>query len=247
MGAVDAITLMDPLSPSLDTGSCVRPTVICRKPTRDHLLPPMDTTTCVTDGHHHLCHRNGDAAGLRADMMSRELQKPPPPPSDARGMGWAEKWEMGRRWELEAMTFLKGRGWFVLPVANLSSGPQASHGPRMEGLHSAYTVPDVLASKQGKTCWFEIKFKHALSYHRLTGKNEVGIPTSLVKHYGSLQKETGISVVLMFLVPSATSFDAYLSTLDRALKKSRHYDGPNMPQAMTFFQIDSFTKLTGED
>lgn len=180
-----------------------------------------------------------------------EAAPPAPPPSGTqpalRSMGkvagtvsWEERWRQGRTWEERAVELLKGMGWMVVSLANLSSGPQAARGPQLEGATSSLVLPDVLACKEGVSCWFEIKYKASTTYHRNSRRTEVGIPEYLLQHYLGIQKATGIEVRLAFLIGDERAL--LVANLKDATRTRRIYDGHNMPTPMVFMDVACFTR-----
>lgn len=158
------------------------------------------------------------------------------------GRSWEDRWKMGRIWEEAALEMLRSRGWMTLPVASISTGPEAARGPMFQGVGSEYlSAPDVLACKDGKSAWFEIKYKADTTLHRNTGRTEVGIPARLWGHYMGVAKETGLPVVLSFVVGSSST--VLLGEIGHVSKTKRSYRGPNMPNEMLFFDVRRFKQL----
>ncbi len=159
------------------------------------------------------------------------------------GRTWDARWLIGRAWEEVAVEALRARKWMTLPTAAISTSSKGAHGPRFEGEvpNDYLTVPDILACKEGKSAWFEIKYKADTTIHRNTGRTEVGIPGRLWGHYMGVERETGIPVVYGFIIGSEKAL--YLAYQTKVNKHKRVYDGPNMPGAMVFFDIRSFTRI----
>lgn len=152
------------------------------------------------------------------------------------GKTWEEKWAEGRQYEEEAMRILMREGYMVLPVANLSGGPHAPTGPSIEGEKRRLAAPDILAFKDGKPTWVEVKYKEARSFYRNGNRWEVGIPTGQMRGYLEVEKATGIPVTLAVITGDTESL--HVARLKDTCLSSREYEGPGMPVRMTFLWLD---------
>lgn len=115
----------------------------------------------------------------------------------------------GQIGESHISKWLQGRGHSVFPAyekeINTGKGPQlfSSDGNRV--------LPDLLAFKDGKAQWFEVKHKTCFTWHRLTGRWVTGIDLRHYLEYQEVAEKTRLPVWLMFYHPKAEPSDNDLS------------------------------------
>jgi hypothetical protein len=156
---------------------------------------------------------------------------------------WEERWAVGRRWEELSCAWLKTQGYLVLPTANLSKGPEGA-APAFEGANSSRViVPDILACRDGKATWMEVKMKEAPSFTRMTSRWETGIPERMWQQYLDLQQKTGIKVTLLMIHTQRAL--VHTAQLDDISRFTRLYAGNACsPGGMRFLPYDMLTQVS---
>lgn len=87
---------------------------------------------------------------------------------------------LGRSGEQRVSTWLKQRGWYVIPSYDYA-GEGGDKAPRLQGIEEAFPVPDLdvcrgpRARFGAERRWVEVKTKEAASFTRKTGRYEHGI------------------------------------------------------------------------
>lgn len=159
---------------------------------------------------------------------------------------WEERWALGRKWEELACAWLKTQGYLVLPTANLSKGPEGA-APAFEGAdNKRVIVPDILACRDGKATWIEVKMKEAPSFTRMTGRWETGIPERMWQHYLDMQQKTGIKVTLLMIHTQRAL--VHTAQLDDIARFTRLYSGNACsPGGMRFLPYDLLTQVSDLD
>jgi hypothetical protein len=148
---------------------------------------------------------------------------------------------IGRFWERSANRALQSKGYATLPLYLLSDGD----APALEYLDSRLIVPDILALRAGRWCWWEVKFKTASTVYRKTGTNETGIPIRHRNDYAEVKRRSGYPVYIMF-IHERDNFVGY-GELD-ALKVSHVYEGDRMSRGgEVFYRVDSLTRIMTAD
>ena len=104
----------------------------------------------------------------------------------------------GREAEMAVSKWLQDLGWHVLPAYDYA-GQGERKAPRFEGRGDDLVVPDLMAGKDGRGRWFEIKRKRHADYTYLTGREETGIHLRLMRHYQRVSEVSGLAVVLVFV------------------------------------------------
>ena len=90
---------------------------------------------------------------------------------------------------------LQSRGWFILPAYDYS-GEGGNTAPRLQGELAGYVAPDILAARNGKCIWVEVKTKEHADYTRVTDRMEHGFSLRHLEAYRGIQEITGIPVWL---------------------------------------------------
>lgn len=104
-----------------------------------------------------------------------------------------------RQYEIALSRWLqKARDYYVLPTYDYS-GLADNKAPRMAGYKTNLIVPDLLAAKDGRFVWFEVKLKTAAALYRKTNTWQTGIPLRHYHHYTELQLLTGALIWLVFI------------------------------------------------
>jgi hypothetical protein len=123
----------------------------------------------------------------------------------------------GRNGEKLIADWLRRRGWLIVPSYDYSG--EDDHAPRMEGLMSAYILPDLDICRSGVRRWAEVKTKFAPTLGRISGELEHGIPLRHYDHYQTVQHESGCQVWLFVYEEQSGAF--LYAELD-ALGRGRH-------------------------
>lgn len=103
------------------------------------------------------------------------------------------EFKLGRACELVVSDFLRGRGWFVIPSYDYA-GLDHDKPPRLQGLRTAYPIPDLDTCRGGKRQWLEVKGKASARMYRNLGVYQHGVHN--YDHYLEVQRETGTKVWL---------------------------------------------------
>jgi hypothetical protein len=104
-------------------------------------------------------------------------------------------------------------------------------------------VPDLLACRDGRACWIDVKVKATPLLHRVSGRWEHGIDAHLVTHYSTAEAASGIPVWLLFCEGEAGRILAL--RLADALGACRWYRGPAHPP-MANFAVARMTEIGPE-
>jgi hypothetical protein len=103
------------------------------------------------------------------------------------------EFKRGRACELVVSAFLQERDWFVIPSYDYA-GLDHDKPPRLQGLRTAYPIPDLDTCRDGKRRWLEVKGKASARMFYKTGAYQHGIHN--YEHYLSVQEQTGTPVWL---------------------------------------------------
>ena len=103
-----------------------------------------------------------------------------------------DKLKYGQDLENEIMRKLTNLGFVILPLSNLPSGQ--FRGPRLMSPSGDIVSPDIMAIKDGKAIFIEIKRKAYPSFHRATGEWTSRIEDRLYKNYSILSEASGLPV-----------------------------------------------------
>lgn len=110
-----------------------------------------------------------------------------------------EKLAESREYEIALSRWLQqARNFYVLPTYDYS-GLAENKAPRMSGSKHGLIVPDLLAAKDGRFVWFEVKLKTSAALYRKTNTWQTGIPLRHYHHYTELQLLTGALIWLVFI------------------------------------------------
>jgi len=108
----------------------------------------------------------------------------------------------GQAGELTVSKWLQSRGHMVFPAYEKEGGD--FKGPQLFSAHGDLVLPDLLAFREGKAIWFEVKRKTCFTWHRISRQWVTGID---LHHYGQYQEvsaRTKLPVWLMFYHPKST-------------------------------------------
>lgn len=154
----------------------------------------------------------------------------------------------GREIEKAVGAWLMKRGQRILPVYDYS-GLAEGKAPKFTAAvqSDSLVLPDLLGAKNGKSTWFEVKFKDRADFTRKTARFETGISKRLWEHYQKVEAESGSPVWLIF---AHKQEDELRGDAIAALKETaRIYDGGKMGHAgMVFFDYRALrflAKLSG--
>lgn len=119
---------------------------------------------------------------------------------DGAGVNFDQSLRVGRIGEGYIATWLRSRGYNVLPVYEKELG--TGKGPALFSVSGDLIAPDMLVFGSGdnrRVYWIEAKTKSAFTFHRLTGRWTTGID---LRHYYDYLRVSDISpwpVWLLFL------------------------------------------------
>lgn len=80
----------------------------------------------------------------------------------------------GRQGEQMVATWLRERGWYVIPSYDYS-GSNRDKAPKLQGIADGFPVPDLDVAKAGDRRWVEVKTKERPTEFRKTGSLDHGI------------------------------------------------------------------------
>lgn len=155
------------------------------------------------------------------------------------------EFKIGRACELAVAEYMQQRGWFVIPSYDYA-GLDHDKPPRLQGLRTAYPVPDLDLAMDGKRRWLEVKAKASARMYRKLGVYQHGIHN--YDHYLEVQKQTGTEVWLAIVeyttVQTADEFGEegllLLQSLDRL---GRPQEGSIFGRRTWFWPRDSFHRF----
>lgn len=108
----------------------------------------------------------------------------------------------GQEGEQTVSEWLQARGHMVFPAYEKEGGD--FKGPQLFSASGDLVLPDLLAFRDSKAIWFEVKRKTCFTWHRLTRKWVTGIDQHHYEQYQEVGARTGVPVWLMFYHPLDT-------------------------------------------
>lgn len=108
-----------------------------------------------------------------------------------------EEWDFGRRVERDFVGRLVRRGWLVVPLYGAVGVDESTKAPMLYGPTERLVSPDVLATKESRSIWLEIKGKRQPGYHFKAKRWEHGIDWHLVGNYQKVEALSGWRVHLV--------------------------------------------------
>lgn len=117
-------------------------------------------------------------------------------------MTFDDQLQVGQSGELRIARWFRNRGFFVLPVYELTPG--AKKGPRLLSPACELIAPDMFVFKQDKTYWIECKQKTHFSWHGKSQRWVTGIDLRLYEHYLRINDSTPWPVWVLFLHTEST-------------------------------------------
>lgn len=103
-----------------------------------------------------------------------------------------------RKYEVALSNWLQARDFWILPTYDYS-GLADDKAPRLLKLDRGLIVPDLLAAKDGRFQWFEVKLKSCAALYRKTNTWQTGIPRRHYLHYRELKLATGALIWIVFI------------------------------------------------
>jgi hypothetical protein len=113
------------------------------------------------------------------------------------GLAFNQTLQVGRVGESLIATWLRSRGWNVLPVYDIEV--QTGKGPSLFSAQCELIAPDMFVFNGLKVRWVEAKHKGAFSWHRTTQRWVTGIDLCHYEHYKQVAEVSNWPVYLMFL------------------------------------------------
>lgn len=156
-----------------------------------------------------------------------------------------QEFKVGRAAELAVSAFLQERGWFIIPSYDYA-GLTHDKPPRLQGLRSAYPIPDLDVCRNGERRWIEVKAKTSARMFWKRRAFQHGVHN--YDHYKEVQRQSGTPVWLAILELKTIDTDdergqeglLLVRTLDGLGEPQRgHLDG----KPASFWPRDSFQRL----
>ncbi len=152
-----------------------------------------------------------------------------------------EVFKRGQNGEQVVALMLKKKGWFVVPVHELT-GEAKDKAPAMEGHRNRIVLPDLDVCRDGMRRWVEVKTKDKADYTRITKRLEHGIAQRLYEQYIEVQRLSGCEVWLA--VYEETTGEVIARSLNKLEPYKRLDNGDKMERGgMIFFPRDQFHPL----
>ena len=151
-----------------------------------------------------------------------------------------DEFKRGNNGEKRVATFLRERGWHVLPSYDYS-GEDGNKAPKLEGNRASFVIPDLDAARDGTRYWVEVKTKGAPVEWRKTGELRHGFSLRHIWEYKQVERITGCKVyVVIYEENSGKVICAPLSKLLRNLVVG---EGTRWAEKMAFWPRSDFTEL----
>ncbi len=149
---------------------------------------------------------------------------------------YARTKRLGDEGEAVARTWLKRHGYMVVPVSLIENGG----APKLETWLREYTLPDNWVVGKDGPGWVEVKTKSRATYHQNTKRWEHGIQHDHWIAYLGVQNRTRVPASICIIEVETRLF--LLAPIGRLIRKSRLYDGHNMPggKPHVFFPREAF-------
>lgn len=107
----------------------------------------------------------------------------------------------GQRGEQTVSEWLQSRGHLVFPAYEKEGSDYK--GPQLFSSSGDLILPDLLAFRDGKAIWFEVKRKTCFTWHRLTRRWVTGIDLHHYQQYLEVRRRVGLPVWLVFHHPES--------------------------------------------
>lgn len=142
--------------------------------------------------------------------------------------------------------YLRRRGWFVLPVYEVTKGQY--RGPRLYGPTGELVAPDMFVFRGSEAWWIEVKHKDAFALHRNTNTLTTGIDLPHYEDYCLIDDTTPWHVVLFFLHDGGQAKDSPPDTPSglfgaslQYLRRNEHHRHRNGGRyGMVYWALDIF-------
>lgn len=112
-------------------------------------------------------------------------------------MSFEKNLGFGKVAESQIAQWLRRGGWAILPVYEklIDEGK----GPQLYTASTELVAPDLLAFRERRVLWIEVKHKTAFTWHRKTERWVTGIDQRHYEDYLSVEKQSPWPVYLLFL------------------------------------------------
>lgn len=148
---------------------------------------------------------------------------------------------IGRFWELAVNGYLQARGYRTAALYMASDGD----APALVGTFGKLILPDIVAERNERAAFFEVKFKAATTYYRKAGRMTTGIPIRHRDAYKVVKKSFDCPVYIVFIHEKENT--VRYGELD-ALKVSHEYTGARMGKGgEVFYCYDNLTHIMTAD
>lgn len=150
----------------------------------------------------------------------------------------SEEAKIGRKGERLVEEVLQSEGWNIIADREFKSG----HAPVFKSDDGRTVRPDISASKDGETCYLEVKTKpQGKHYQRNQNEHQHGIGEAKWDDYVAVKEDTGLDVWLtIFEPPTGMLLCAEVGALDgRDSRTLRDGDSgrENYSEDMIFFNV----------
>ena len=106
----------------------------------------------------------------------------------------------GQQGEKTVSEWLQSRGHMVFPAYEKEGGE--CKGPQLFAKSGDLVLPDMLAFREGRSVWFEVKRKTCFTWHRNSQQWATGIDLHHYEQYIAVSKKTNLPVWIVFLHPT---------------------------------------------
>jgi len=126
------------------------------------------------------------------------------------------KYEEGAKAEFVVAEMLKSDGWYIANASRLDEVAGEDNAPLVRGEDDAKITPDILAMKDGRTAWIEVKFKKdGAFYYVKKDKYEHFIDGKNWRSYLEIESSSGCEVWLAIIEqPDQTLQRQLISDID---------------------------------
>lgn len=167
-------------------------------------------------------------------------------------MSFTKKLADGHTYEMLICKKLRRNGWNVLPAYEIRNTKKS---PRLFTSECGdLVIPDLLALKDDKIMWVEIKSKSAFTWHRKTGTWQTGLDINHWNDYKKVYEITGLPVWIYFVHKTGhnavdtpddlnSPVGIYKQHIDRLIKTVDHKHINHGRYGMVYWQECDLIKL----
>lgn len=138
-----------------------------------------------------------------------------------------------RRCELAWMDHLSTRGFLVTRLADLEGNARGTRAPMIQVGQLLLRAPDILAVKEGRSTYWEIKYRKRSDFDPDTGDSEYWMSYDSFLDYQQIAERSGVPFVVVLLDRSAWDVDrrwrqADIGIIAEAGRKARRFGAGGM-------------------